>query len=130
MRMALWWALAAYPFVYPGHIWGEEPAKVVVDNSVAKCVALRVAAPEVRKNLFLLPARIEVRVSIAECGCRSGAIQYRAYETYQGRRREMNRGLLNSMPRINKIEDIDMVLSSDDLIKRRPPFSVDIGCGD
>lgn len=108
----------------------EPQSKIKVDNAIAECVRVVADDPRPQKNLLLVSVRMDVIKSIGGCGCKSGAIRYRTYETYQGRQREMNRGLLNSIPRAAKADDVLLVLSSDTLIRRRPPFSIDIACGD
>ena len=109
---------------------GETQSKIRIDNSIPECARLDADDARSQKNLVLLPVHIEVVKSIGGCGCKSGAIRYRVYETYQGRRREMNRGLLNSLPRMTKSDDVLLVLNSDNLIHRRPPFFVDIACAE
>jgi hypothetical protein len=81
------------------------------------------------QNLLLLPARLTITKSIGICGCKSGAIQYQAYEAYQGRRRQMSGGQLNSVPRTGKTDEIIFVLNPDLEIVRRPPFVLKIACG-
>jgi hypothetical protein len=129
-RLVILAVAAALPLLDPQATSAEAGPKTRIDNSLSACVRLTPGDTSSQKNLLLLSARIEVLKSIGECGCRSGAIRYRAYETYQGRQREMNRGLLNSIPRVAKPDDVIFVLNPDVLVRRSPPFAIGIACDD
>lgn len=109
-----------------GQAQGVAPPRI--QNDIAACVQVLPGEPRTELNLLLLPARLTVRRSIGVCGCASGGIRYRAYETYQGKPREMNTGVLNSIPRTGKSADVLLVLSPDSLIHRTPPYRVDFTC--
>jgi hypothetical protein len=107
----------------------EDTPRLELDSTLAECVTLTLGQIMGEKNLLLLPAKLTVRKSIGYCGCKSGAIRYQVYETYQGRRREMSDGRLNSVPRAGKTDEVIFVLNPDIEISRRPPFILKIACG-
>ena len=99
-----------------------------IRNELRRCVEVTASHPRTEENLFLLPARLTFSASVGACGCRSGGIRYRAYETYQGRPREMNSGTLNTIPRVGTPSDVLLVLNEDIMIERKAPFRVDLTC--
>jgi hypothetical protein len=99
-----------------------------IRNELRRCVEVKAGHPRTEENLFLLPAHFTFSASVGACGCRSGGIRYRVYETYQGRPREMNFGTLNTIPRVGTQSDVLLVLNEDIMIERKAPFRVDFMC--
>lgn len=105
-----------------------QPAPPQVKNQLAGCVQVVLDAPEQRQNLLLVSAQLTVSRSIGTCGCTSGGIRYRSYETFQGRQRQMNAGVLNSVPRVGKPTAVLLVLNPDTEVYRTPPYRVVLSC--
>jgi len=104
---------------------GEFPR---IRNELQQCLDVKADHPRTEENLWLLPVHLAFSASVGKCGCRSGGIRYRVYETYQGRLREMNSGTLNSIPRMASESEALLVLNPDTMIHRTGPFRVDLTC--
>jgi hypothetical protein len=101
---------------------------VELRNELQACTRVSAERTRVEENLLLLPIHLGVVKSLAACGCKSGGIRYRAYEAYNGRRRQMNDGVLNSIPRAGRTTDLLVVLNPDVAVHREPPYSVQMSC--
>ena len=99
-----------------------------VKNELADCIQITVREPQERQNLLLVAAQLTVARPIGACGCKSGGIRYRSYETFRGRLRQMNAGALNSIPRTGKQSEVLLVLNADTEVYRSPPFSLTFSC--
>jgi hypothetical protein len=105
-----------------------QPGAPQVKNELTGCVQIVLYDPERHQNLLLVPAQLTVSRSIGACGCTSGGIRYRAYETVQGRQRQMNSGVLNTIPRVGKPTEVLLVLNPDIEVYRTPPYRVVLSC--
>lgn len=63
---------------------GALAVEIGVDNYVRPCVKIGLEQPKALENRMTVDAALDLRNSLAECGCKSAGIDYSVYQRIRG----------------------------------------------
>ena len=121
-------------FALSPNVWSEpaapksDVAPKLKTVAIKECVRITPGETLRQRNLVLLPLDIEVRKSLATCGCTTPLISYKVMEPVKQRMVELSRGTIDSRPRQGRVDQIFLVLNHDGLVPVQQPLEVYFGC--